>query len=82
MKTLLRNQRFFWLMLVCCLSSVFATAQPTPGTEPEMADLLRSNGKIYTVVAVCLLILSGLFLYLFSIERRLKKIEKENKPGS
>jgi hypothetical protein len=82
MKKLLRNRRFFGLMLACCLLCLLATGQTTTGTQPEMADLLRSNGKIYTVVAVCLLILSGLFIYLFSIERRLKKIEKENKPGS
>lgn len=43
----------------------------------EMADVMRSNGKIYVVVAVILIILMGLLLYLFSIDRRLKKIEKK-----
>ena len=44
----------------------------------EMADSLRSNGKIY-VVAICMvIILVGLLAYLFSIDKRLKKIEKEN----
>ncbi len=42
----------------------------------EMADLLRSNGKIYAVVAVCLTILFGLFLYLFMLDRKIKKLEK------
>jgi K+-transporting ATPase A subunit len=44
----------------------------------EMADSLRSNGKIYVVVICILIILVGLLAYLFSIDKRLKKIEKGN----
>jgi hypothetical protein len=44
----------------------------------EMADVMRSNGKIYTVVAVCLTILTGLFVYVFLIDRKISKLEKEN----
>ncbi len=46
----------------------------------EMADSLRSNGKIYVVVICIVIILVGLLAYLFSIDKRLKKIEKENQP--
>ncbi|WP_421944374.1 CcmD family protein [Pedobacter sp.] len=46
----------------------------------EMADTLRSDGKIYVVVACIVIILIGLLAYLFSIDKRLKKIEKENLP--
>lgn len=46
----------------------------------EMADKLRSDGKIYVVVACIVIILLGLLAYLFSIDKRLKKIEKENSP--
>lgn len=45
----------------------------------EMATGLRSSGKIYVVVAVISVIFIGLVAYLFSIDRRLKKIERENK---
>ena len=44
----------------------------------EMADALRSNGKIYVVVTCIVIILLGLLAYLFSMDKRLKKIEKEN----
>jgi len=44
----------------------------------EMADKLRSDGKIYVVVTCIVIILVGLLAYLFSIDKRLKKIEKEN----
>jgi hypothetical protein len=39
---------------------------------------LRSNGKIYTVMAVCITILVGLILYLISIDRKIKKIENND----
>jgi uncharacterized protein YybS (DUF2232 family) len=45
----------------------------------EMAELMRSNGKIYVVVGVIAIIFVGLIVYLISIDFRLKKIEKEEK---
>ena len=47
----------------------------------EMADTLRNNGKIYVVVICIVIILLGLLAYLFSIDKRLKKIEKESNNG-
>ena len=44
----------------------------------EMADTMRSNGKIYVVVAVCLTILFGLFIYVFVLDRKMTKMEKNN----
>jgi CcmD family protein len=45
--------------------------------EIEMADQMRADGKIYVVVGVLLIILVGLLLYLVSIDRKLKRLEKE-----
>lgn len=42
----------------------------------EMADQLRSSGKIYVVVAVMFVLFLAFIIYLFSIDRRLKKIEQ------
>ena len=47
--------------------------------DVEMADLLHENGKIYVVVGVIAIIFVGLAVYLISIDRRLTKIEKEEK---
>lgn len=44
----------------------------------EMADGLRSSGKIYVVVVVLCVIFIGLIIYLFSIDRRVRKIERNN----
>jgi len=45
--------------------------------EIEMADNFRSNGKIYVVIAVMILILVGIFLYLLSIGNRISRLEKK-----
>ena len=44
--------------------------------EVAMADTMRSEGKIYVVVAVVLIILLGLIGYTAHIDRRLSKLEK------
>lgn len=46
--------------------------------DVEMATGLRSSGKIYVVVIIVSVIFIGLAIYLFSIDRRVKKLEKEN----
>ena len=63
----------YLLIIISLFFSLTASAQD----KVEMADLMRSNGKIYTVVAVCLTILFGLFIYVFSIDRKITKLEKE-----
>lgn len=44
----------------------------------EMADQMRSNGKIYVVVTVCLIILIGLFIYVMMLDRKMTRMEKNN----
>ncbi len=57
-------------LLFCSFS---AQAQAAAATE----NIMRSNGKIYVVMAVCLTILVGLFAYVISIDRKISKLEKE-----
>jgi CcmD family protein len=40
---------------------------------------MRSNGKIYVVVTVVLIILLGLLAYLFRLDRKISRIERESK---
>ncbi|PAW94259.1 CcmD family protein [Mucilaginibacter sp. MD40] len=63
-------------LIVLMLSFVAVNAQGSKTVE--MADVLRSSGKIYVVVATIAIVFVGLAIYLFTIDRRLKKIEKEN----
>ena len=63
----------FIFFITCMLLSGAAFAQ-----EVDMADSMRSNGKIYVVVAVCVTILIGLFIYVFMIDRKISRFEKNN----
>ena len=68
MKNLL-NSKLLMFVLLLAHSGVEA--------QPAMGDTFRSEGKIYVVVGVVVLIFAVLFAYLISIDRRLKKMEKE-----
>ena len=46
-------------------------------SEVEMADTLRSEGKIYVVVAIILVIFSGLIGYLVLMDRKISRLEKK-----
>jgi len=59
------------VLLFCSTITLFAQE------KVEMADGMRSNGKIYVVVAVLAVILAGLFLFLISIDRKVTRLEKE-----
>ena len=63
--------------LFSILALTFFSATTFAQSQPEMADTMRSNGKIYVVVGVILIVLIGLFLYLFSIERKVKRLEQK-----
>lgn len=66
-----------FLNILFLLLSFSLSAQDIP-----MADEMRANGKIYVVVAVLVTILLGMIIYLISIDRKLNKLEKEQKTKS
>jgi CcmD family protein len=63
--------------LICLL--VFLTGYLSAfAQDVEMADTLRSSGKIYVVVGIIAIVFVGLAIYLFTIDRRLTRLEKHN----
>jgi protein-S-isoprenylcysteine O-methyltransferase Ste14 len=44
-------------------------------SDVEMATGLRSSGKIWVVVGVILTIVIGMYVFLFTIDRKVKKLE-------
>ncbi len=65
------------LMLLSAISlSVLAQS-----SSVEMADGLRSSGMIYVVVSVMSVILAGVLFFLFSIDKKLSKLEKDGTKG-
>ncbi len=61
------------IIFLLLITSMHASAQT------EMADVMRSNGKIYVVVVVLATIFAGIFAYLIMLERKISKLEKESK---
>jgi multisubunit Na+/H+ antiporter MnhB subunit len=59
-------------VLVC---SITANAQTQ--VDAANTDIMRSNGKIYVVMAVVVTIVTGLFLYVFSIDKKISKLENK-----
>lgn len=66
-------QKKAFLFLAFLISTLSLNAQQTV----EMADGMRSNGKIYVVVTVLAVILAGLFIFLINIDRKISRLEKE-----
>ena len=61
----------------CMLFSLLLQAQEGAG-KPSFGNTMRSNGRIYVVVAVMLTILAGLILYMVRLDKKITKLEKEN----
>lgn len=77
-KNNLLNRAFALLLpLLLLAGAALAQAPAVAADQPEMADALRANGKIYVVVLVIVIILSGLLLYLVRLDRKVSRLERE-----
>ena len=63
-------------LVLCVFGFVLSAVCFAQDTQADTADLMRSNGKIYVVVAVCLTILIGLLIYVFLLDRKISRLEK------
>lgn len=71
-------------MIARCLSLLAFAVLAAPAAfaqegVPEMADLMRSSGKIWVVVAVLAVIFAGIFAYLIRLDRKITRLERETK---
>lgn len=62
-------KKILFLLLMMTVSML------TQAQNAEMADVMRSNGKIYVVVGIILIVLTGLIAYLFLLDRKITKLE-------
>lgn len=65
-----------FLRFVSCIIFLMVSLNSVAQQNAEMADTMRSNGKIYVVVAVCTTILIGLFIYLLFLDKKISRFEK------
>jgi hypothetical protein len=68
------------LSLLTLLSAISLSVL-AQSSSVEMADGLRSSGMIYVVVSVMSVILAGVLFFLFSIDKKLSKLEKNATKG-
>jgi len=61
-------------VIALLLMAVASGSQASNGID--MADTMRSEGKIYVVIAVIAIIFAGLALYLFYMDNKIGKLEK------
>ncbi|MEA5403059.1 CcmD family protein [Arcicella sp. DC2W] len=66
-------------LIICLLISVSLFAQDNAAGEPEMADKLFADGRIYVVVAVVATIFTGIIVYLINLDSKISKLEKQIK---
>jgi CcmD family protein len=64
----------FLVSLLISANNIFAQSG-----DVEMADAMRSDGKIFVVVGVIAIVFSGIVLYLISIDRKVSRLEKKIK---
>lgn len=62
--------------LLLMVSNIVVNAQPQ--STSTSLDVMKSNGKIYVVVAVVLVILLGLFAYVWKLDKKITKLENKN----
>ena len=68
--------RKIFILTVLLLINFLSIAQDTVEAV-DMADTMRSNGKIYVVLAVILTIFFGIIIYLIRLDRKMSRLEKE-----
>ena len=71
------NYKKFGLLTYVLLMHLFVMAQNSGSQATSGNDgLMRSEGKIYVVMAVVITILAGLLLYVIRLDRKITKLEK------
>lgn len=75
------QQLFVGFVILCLIIFLpaLASAQSSSESQIEMADAMRSNGKIYVVVLVIGILFTGLFIFAIRTDSKVTKLEKEVK---
>ena len=63
------------LIVFCLLMLSLAMQAQDTAAKSGFGEMMRSNNRIYVVVAVIVTILVGLFLYLIRLDRKIGRLE-------
>ncbi len=78
------NRRFIYFLstLALVFTSLMAQAQQQNTETGPVNQMLRSNGKIYVVVSVLVIIFIGIIIYLIRLDRKISKLEHQQQSKS
>jgi len=65
-------------LLLTLLTLIFPVLTFAQETGVEMADTMRSNGKIFVVIGVIGIILIGILIFLLIIDKKVRILEKNS----
>ena len=71
------NYKKAFLSVLGLVITLSAFCQSTSEVAKD-GGFMRSEGKIYVVMAVVLTILTGLIVYVFRLDRKISRLEKGN----
>ena len=72
----MKKINYLLFTLLAIVSPVIGFAQ---NSDIEMADTMRSNGKIFVVIGVIGIILVGILIFLLLIDEKVRILEKNSK---
>jgi Na+/proline symporter len=72
----MNNLKKIILFFVFVCIQVITNAQ-TIVTDSNSNDLMRSNGRIFLVMTIVVFIVAGLLVYVYSLDRKISKLEKK-----
>ncbi|MEI6086680.1 MAG: CcmD family protein [Bacteroidota bacterium] len=72
----MNNLKKGFLFFVLACFQVVANAQAA-ASDANSNDLMRSNGRIFLVMTIVVFIVIGLLLYVYSLDRKISKLEKK-----
>lgn len=76
MKKLLTIALLVFSLSALAQEKIPVTESDYTNSSVEMADVMRSNGKIYVLVGVIGIIFAGITVYLIATDRKISKLEK------
>ncbi|PSL05800.1 CcmD family protein [Cecembia rubra] len=73
-----------WLLILFLVFSLQAVAQEKieiteadyQNSRVEMADVMRSEGKIYVLVGIIGIVFAGILVYIINTDKKVAKLEK------
>ncbi len=74
-------RKYIFFFMVTMIFSALNLVYAQDNKPVQMADAMRSNGKIFVVVAVIVILFAGLVLYLVSLDKKITKLERETNNG-